>query len=500
VGEPKIRIGVVPAASTVSIGSSGAFSITNKSTGATLLSGSNATATVTLASGSTTTSGFRVQVLCGNPTNVAARKAAAEAAGYPTFTEFVPSANCTRLYIGVLPPTATQAQKDALKAELIAKKLADSTALVKLVSITVGTTVYRVQLGTRTADSAAPVRLTSTALVTINGAPYRGIAEVIRNSAGTLAGVNELPMEQYLYGVVPRELGPVAWPYLEALKAQAVAARSYGIRGLGKRAADGYDLLATTADQVYGGAAAEHPLSTQAVDETRGIVPAWSGDGKPIDALYFSTSGGYTANNEDVFNSGAVAYLRGVIDAERGSSPTVLDHVAHKVPMALNGNKTGDFEGEQSQYHRWTFTWTAAQMSEVVTDYARSLPGGFAGASVGAVLAVDVAERSNSGRVKTIEYVTEAGVFTDTRDHVRSSLKYFNDSGVKTNLLSTLFEIDAEGHGHAGVPTGFTAQGGGFGHGVGMCQTGAAGMASRGYTYDQILHHYYQEVALTSWY
>jgi stage II sporulation protein D len=428
--------------------------------------------------------------MCASAAAVATRKAAAEAAGYPTLTEFVPSANCTRLYIGALPSTATVAQRTALKNELIARGLADSTAFAKLVTITIGTTSYRVQLGSETRDSTAPVVLSADTLVTIAGLPYRGVAEVIRNSVGTLAGVNELPMEQYLYGVVPRELGPVAWPQLEAQKAQAVAARSYGLRGLGKRAADGYDLKATTADQVYGGYAAEHPISTAAVDATRGIVPTHAG--QPIDALFFSTSGGYTANNEDVFNSAPIVYLRGVRDQEVGSSDALLDDLRHAInPNRLRGNKNGDFEGGQSSYHRWTIDWTADEASDVITDYARSL--GFAGTSVGRVTDIRVVERSNSARVKQIEYVTDAGTFVDTKDHVRTSLKYFKDGVGKTSLPSTLFLIEP-------AAGGFTAWGGGFGHGVGMCQTGAAGMADRHYSYDEILHHYYQEVVLTQWY
>jgi SpoIID/LytB domain protein len=139
-------------------------------------------------------------------------------------------------------------------------------------------------------------------------------------------------------------------------------------------------------------------------------------------------------------------------------------------------------------------------MSEVITDYAKSLPAGFAGSSVGKVLAIDVVDRSNSGRVKTIDYVTEAGTFTDSKDHVRTSLKFFNDSGVKTSLWSTLFVLDAQSDPQTKEPVSFTAWGGGFGHGVGMCQTGAAGMADHGYTYDQILQSYYQQIALTQKY
>jgi stage II sporulation protein D len=102
--------------------------------------------------------------------------------------------------------------------------------------------------------------------------------------------------------------------------------------------------------------------------------------------------------------------------------------------------------------------------------------------------------------VKTIEYVTEAGVFTDTKDRIRTSLKYFNANNVKSSLLSTLFDIEAEVDPRTKEPLAFIAYGGGFGHGVGMCQTGAAGMAEKGYTFDQILSRYYQEIELTRWY
>jgi stage II sporulation protein D len=499
--EPNIRIGVAPLSSSVTIGSTGNYVVKSKATGATLFTGTNGSAIVSLESGSTSISRWRVQVTCSNPTNVATRKAAAEAAGYATFTEFVAAANCTRLYIGELPSTATTAERTALKNELIAKGLAAADAIIKLVTQVVGTTVYRVLHGTASTTSDSPVVLTADANVTIAGATYRGVAEVTRNSTGTLAGVNELPMEQYLYGVVPRELGPIAWPQMEAQKAQAVAARAYAVRGLGKRAADGYDMLATTTDQVYGGFAAEHPVSSAAVDATRGLVPTH--DGKVIESLFYSTSGGTTANNEDVFNSTAIAYLRGIIDAEvhKHKGSYVLDERTEPFDVKeLKKKAKKDFEADQSKYHRWVVTWTPEQMSEVITDFAKSLPAGFAGASVGKVLAVNVLERSNSGRIKTIEYVTEAGVFTDTKDRVRSSLKFFNETGVKTNLYSSLFVIEAEEDCNDGEVLGYTAYGGGFGHGVGMNQTGAAGMAVAGYTFDGILRRYYQGITITPWY
>src|SRR5690606_22343102 len=196
--------------------------------------------------------------------------------------------------------------------------------------------------------------------VRIGGSRYRGLAEVGYNSGGTLAGINELPIEQYLYGVVPHELPPDPYGELEAQKAQAVAARTYALSGLGKRSADGYDLLPTTADQVYGGFDAEHPISTQAVDGTAGVVATFAG--AFAQTLYHSTSGGFTANNEDVYNSAPVSYLRGKPDAERGRSlEHAPSHAAFKRaanPTNLRAAAHGDFEADWTRYHRWVVEWS----------------------------------------------------------------------------------------------------------------------------------------------
>jgi stage II sporulation protein D len=485
-----IRIGVIPTATSVTLGSAAGWTFTNKTTGLTLLSGTGGvSATVTLEAGSVSTTRYRLQVMCGSTAAVNAVKAQAEALGHPTMTEVIPA--CTRLYIGDFASNAAFGVRNTYRNTIISQGLAGADSFWKLVTTTTGVTQYRVNTGSAQAVSSGPVVLTSSdGLVTIGTLPYRGIAEVGRNSSGTLAGINELPIEQYLYGVVPRELPPVPYGEIEAQKAQAVAARTYALSGLGKRAADGYDLLPTTSDQVYGGYSAEHPVSNAAVDATAGVVAVY--EGKLIQALFSSTSGGYTANSEDVFNSDPVPYLRGVRDHQHGNSEHVLDSLkAHKGP-SLRGKKNGDFEADWSRYHRWSFEWTADEISDVISLYA--------GQDVGRVLDIHVAERSNSGRVKRIEYVTEAGVFVDTKDHVRTSLKYVNASGTFSSLLSTLFVIEPIVDRRTGAIEGFQAFGGGWGHGVGLSQTGAVGMAEKGSTYQEILHHYYQGIDLTTWY
>ena len=148
------------------------------------------------------------------------------------------------------------------------------------------------------------------------GRRYRGRLEVYLNDRGRLNLVNELPIEQYLRGVVPRELGPGAYPELEALKAQAIAARSYTLRNLGEFADEGYDLCGTPRCQVYGGMDDEHPLSDRAIRETAGEILAYAG--QPIDALYSATCGGHTENVEVIFPLKRAPYLRGVPCIEAG--------------------------------------------------------------------------------------------------------------------------------------------------------------------------------------
>ena len=137
------------------------------------------------------------------------------------------------------------------------------------------------------------------ALIEIGNRRYRGRIEVFGNSTNTFTVVNELPTEDYLRGVVPNELSPTTFGELEALKAQAVAARTYILRNLGQYKDEGYDICATDQCQVYFGAGTEDPLATQAVADTRGVIATYGG--QPINALYSSTCGGRTESSENVF-------------------------------------------------------------------------------------------------------------------------------------------------------------------------------------------------------
>jgi stage II sporulation protein D len=155
---------------------------------------------------------------------------------------------------------------------------------------------------------AAPVAPGEPLLV--NGTPYRGVVEVLVPGRARLRAVNVLNLEEYLRGVVPLELGPLVYPEVEALKAQAVAARTYAVANRGQYEAEGFDICDTARCQVYGGLEAEDPFSDRAVEETVGLI--LTHEGEPINALYTATCGGHTEDVENVFRQEDLPYLRGV--------------------------------------------------------------------------------------------------------------------------------------------------------------------------------------------
>src|SRR3989454_7535226 len=162
--------------------------------------------------------------------------------------------------------------------------------------------------------------------IEVDNRSYRGSIEVFGNSRNTFTVVNELPVEDYLLGVVPNELSPTTFAELEALKAQAVAARTYVVRNMGQSKNDGYDICASDACQVYMGQGSELPLSTQAVTETRGVIATYKD--QPINALYSSTCGGRTEDAENIFDE-KLPYL----------VSTICEY-KHPVPLAFSTSRS----------------------------------------------------------------------------------------------------------------------------------------------------------------
>ncbi len=191
-----------------------------------------------------------------------------------------------------------------------------------------GEAELRMTLGGKTYHSPGrwlTVRSGSGNGIRFKNARYRGDLLVYLNDRGLLNVINELPVEEYLRGVVPREMGPGEYGQIEALKAQTVAARTYTLKNLGEFQAEGYDICATPRCQVYGGMSVEHPLTDRAIAETAGEVLVWNEE--LVEALYSSTCGGHTENVSVIFPQKDVPYLKGVSCLEAG-----VDRIDSRLP------------------------------------------------------------------------------------------------------------------------------------------------------------------------
>ena len=294
---------------------------------------------------------------------------------------------------------------------------------------------------------------------------YRGAVE-IRIIDRALKCINELDMESYLLGVVKNEIGAVSSPEIEAAKAQAVAARTYAVKYMGKYGQ--YDFESTVNDQVYKGASSEHENTNFAVLETQGQILTYSD--KPIQAFYHSSSGGVTANVEDVWtSSNPVPYLRSVSTRRAG-----VDYTA------------------ESPHHRWKVEWEAHEIEELIKH---NLPGVLAKAYDPEIFArlgnqslhnLLILERDESFRIRRFRIGFESDSFDVNGEQLRRILR-----GKKYILYSSLFTLQIDRK-PGGIIKKVTAIGTGFGHGVGMCQYSALAMAREGLNYDQILRFFYR--------
>ena len=295
--------------------------------------------------------------------------------------------------------------------------------------------------------------------VRVNGREYRGAVELYRDRTG-ITVVNRLGLESYVLGVVSAEMGRRALTELEALRAQAVVSRTYAMRNRGRWRTQGFDLYATVADQVYGGVGAETLEAQDAVRATRGLILTYGG--APIDAFFYSTCGGSTADGTEVFRGADRPYLRSVPDvAEDGTA----------------------FCSISPRFH-WREEWTGEALQSTLRQ---TLPAaaGVAASSVGPVRDVWVARRTGSGRVGEL-VVGLAG--TDVRVSGPAVRQVLRPSSGEL-LRSSAFSLTAEGAGRR--VTRLIADGGGAGHGVGFCQWGAVGRARAGQDFQRIVAAYY---------
>jgi stage II sporulation protein D len=299
---------------------------------------------------------------------------------------------------------------------------------------------------------------------------YRGSMEALVREGG-ITLVNIVDMESYLLSVVPSEMF-TSMP-LEALKAQAIAARTYTYRSLGRYWQRGFDVQGSVASSEYRGVGVEHANTTAAVLETLGLVLR-DGD-RPAQVFYNATAGGHTASSEEVWG-GKISYLQPIVDTldpsppEFPLGPLALEAWIKKAPRVF----ASDSSYTTRSSFRWVLPVPAAEIEARVN--ARQ--------AIGTVLAIRPGRRAVGGQVLEVEVVGSRGTHVVKGDSIRSML-----GGLKSNLFKVESHLDADGRVRE-----FVFYGGGFGHGVGLDQLGAAGMAEQGYDVAAILAHYYGSV------
>jgi stage II sporulation protein D len=317
---------------------------------------------------------------------------------------------------------------------------------------------------------------------------YREHLYVVIDQTGKLALVNSISAEKLLRGLVPAEI--FASAHIEALKTQAVTARGEIFSKLAHRHfADPYHLCSEQHCQVYAGAKSEQASTNRAVSETRGLLPARPRKTKRdpirlVDTRYSSSSGGFSENNETVWGTKPSKSLRAKLDG------SFTDPALKPFRGGLNHDNIRQFlesypptwsaRGSlvNKRKYRWTKTFTATQADSLISRLG-----------VGRFVDLEILGRGKGGRVTGVRVKGQSGK--------RLVLRELAVRRLFGNLNSGLFVLDID-RDKSGHPKTITFTGGGWGHGVGMCQMGAIGRAEHGQSFEQILAHYYNgAVAVT---
>lgn len=315
----------------------------------------------------------------------------------------------------------------------------------------------------------------------LNNQAYRGELEVKKPASGNMTVINVLSLEEYLYGVIPAEMGSSSAIPLEALKAQAIVSRTYILNSLGKHANSGFDLCPTEHCQVYKGMSAETSYTNKAVDSTEGEIITYNGE---IAQVFFSSSnGGSTEEVKNVWNPNLdLPYLK-------------------------------SFEDEYDPADFWEITLTADQIKKKIGD------------QIGDIINVTISKTADSQRVIELLIQGEKDEIVYTNERCRTALGLYSqlytistDADSSDNKVSVMTKdgkkkikvgskrvtvIGKDGKksriklpvkaqpATQGVPTVYTFSGKGRGHGIGMSQKGAMAMAEEGYSCDEILEYYF---------
>ena len=310
---------------------------------------------------------------------------------------------------------------------------------------------------------------------------YGGSLRLQPNAHGEFTLVNQVPLETYLRGVVPYEIGASAPP--QAVAAQTIIARTYALRNLRRFAVDDYQLCATVHCQVYKGLNDANPVSDRAIANTAGLVLTY--DNELIDALYSSTTGGVTAGFEDTWNGEQRPYLQPVIDAPR----PVWDLTKYPLNNEANFRKfisqtRGFNEAGRKGVFRWRKTRSIKDLSQDLRKYLQKTRHPLADFKT--IESMQVHRRSRSGRILALNVQTDIGKLQLHKNEVRSALE---------PPRSTFFYLEPT-YNDAKKLNGYAFIGGGFGHGVGLSQYGSYNLAKLGWSAKEILAFYYPQTEI----
>ncbi|NJR51610.1 MAG: SpoIID/LytB domain-containing protein [Leptolyngbyaceae cyanobacterium CSU_1_3] len=304
---------------------------------------------------------------------------------------------------------------------------------------------------------------------------YAGSFRLQPNAYGNYTLVNFVPLETYLRGVVPHEIG--GWAPQPVLEAQAILARTYVLRNLRRFMVDNYQICATTQCQVYWGIDGAVPSTDRAIAATRSLVLTY--ENELVDALYSSTTGGVTAAFTDVWRGWERPYLRSFVDSTQNVWDLNRRSLADENNLrAFIATRKG-FNEEGAEMFRWRYANTLNQMNQDLRKYLKSVQHPLS--DFGTIQQVQVVQRSTAGRVVKLRVTTDRGPLELEKDDV---LNAFYAPASTLFYLDPIYEKNKALKGYAFV-------GGGLGHAVGLSQVGSYHLGKLGWTSDRILGFYF---------
>ncbi|MBM0742199.1 SpoIID/LytB domain-containing protein [Phormidium sp. CLA17] len=304
---------------------------------------------------------------------------------------------------------------------------------------------------------------------------YTGSLRLQPNTYGTYTLVNQVPLEAYLRGVVPNEIGTTAAS--SVLQVQAILARTYALRNLRRFAVDNYQLCADTQCQVYFGLSGAALATDSAIAATRGKVLTYQNE--LVDAVYSASTGGITASFNDIWEGPDRPYLTTRVDSVTSKWDLSRQPLTNEQTARQFLKQTKGFNEADQKWFRWQYTSSLTELNKDLHAYLKTLNSPLA--NFKSIEQLKVEQRSPAGRVQKLRVTTDLGAIDLEKDNILvafyapASLFFYLDP-----VLDAKKKL-----------TGYAFSGGGLGHGVGLSQTGSYHLGKLGWSSDRILSFYY---------